>query len=96
MEKKDILHLANLSRIRINDQEADALLGEIESVLSYVSVVDTIVADTSLTKKVGPRFNVFRDDIVTNKPDEYTKVLLAEAPAVEGRHLLVKKILQMD
>ena len=96
MQKQDILHLANLARIRITDTEAEGLLGDIESVLAYVSEINTITADTNLTKKVGPRFNVFREDIVTNEPDVYTDAILKEAPKVKGRHLQVKKILQMD
>jgi aspartyl-tRNA(Asn)/glutamyl-tRNA(Gln) amidotransferase subunit C len=96
MEKKDILHLARLSRIAISDEEAEAFTKEIDSVLSYVSVVDSITADSSLTKKVGARFNMFREDVVTNEPESHTKALLAEAPKTKGRHLAVKKILQAD
>ena len=96
MEKKDLLHLANLARIRIDDDEAVSLLKEIESVLQYVSAIDTIVADETLIKKVGARYNIFRDDVITNEPESYTKILLAEAPKVKGRHLQVKKILQID
>ncbi len=96
MEKQDIVHLANLARIRMTDQEAEALKEEIASVLAYVSTVNDITADTSLTKKVGARYNVFREDKVENEADAYTEVLLREAPKVKGRHLMVKKILQTD
>lgn len=96
MEKKDILHLATLSRISISNDEAETLKKDIESVLEYVSIVDTITAVAGLTKKVGARYNVFRDDEVTNKGGAYTDALLKEAPSVKGRHLQVKKILQMD
>jgi aspartyl-tRNA(Asn)/glutamyl-tRNA(Gln) amidotransferase subunit C len=96
MEKEDILHLANLSRIQISDAEAESFRGEVESVLAYVSAVESITADSGITKKTGPVFNIFREDEVRNKPDEYTEVLLAEAPKRKGRHLQVKKILQID
>jgi aspartyl-tRNA(Asn)/glutamyl-tRNA(Gln) amidotransferase subunit C len=96
MEKEDILHLATLSRIQISDAEAESFRGEVASVLEYVSAVESITADSGITKKTGPVFNVFRADEVKNKPDEYTEALLAEAPKRKGRHLQVKKILQMD
>jgi aspartyl/glutamyl-tRNA(Asn/Gln) amidotransferase C subunit len=96
MEKKDLLHLATLSRIKINDEEAQGLLDGIESVLAYVSAVNSITADVNLTKKVGPVYNVFREDIVTNEGGTYTDAILKEAPSVKGRHLKVKKILQID
>lgn len=96
MEKKDLLHLAALSRIRISDTEADALQKEIESVIEYVSAVDSITADTSLTKKIGPVHNVFREDAVTVKSGTFTEAMLNEAPKVKGRYLQVKKIIQQD
>lgn len=96
MEKKDIQHLATLARIRISESEADSLTEDIQSVLSYVSKVNDITADISLTKKMGARFNIFRNDEVGNASNEYTDALLQEAPSVKGRHLAVKKILQMD
>jgi Asp-tRNA(Asn)/Glu-tRNA(Gln) amidotransferase C subunit len=71
-------------------------MGEIDSVLEYVSVVNTLTGSGELTKKAGVRRNIFREDVVTNGPDSYTKKILAEAPSVKGRHLSVKKILQAD
>ncbi len=96
MKKEDILHLARLSRIRLEDAEAEALVGEIDSVLSYVSVINTLTGSGELTKKPGARRNVFRDDVVKNEADAYTEALLKEAPSVSGRHLKVKKIIQAD
>jgi aspartyl-tRNA(Asn)/glutamyl-tRNA(Gln) amidotransferase subunit C len=96
MEKEDILHLARLARIGIDDNEAESIKADIESVLSYVSDINTITADISLSKKVGARYNIFRDDVVTVEAGSYTDALLQEAPKVSGKHLQVKKILQQD
>jgi Asp-tRNA(Asn)/Glu-tRNA(Gln) amidotransferase C subunit len=57
-------------------------------------VVSEIVADEAESvPQVGARYNVFREDMVTNEPDQYTKDILAEMPKTEGRYLSVKKIL---
>lgn len=96
MEKKDILHLATLSRIRITDAEAEALKTDIESVIAYVGVVSEIAADSHLTKKVGPVYNIFREDEVTNKGESFTETLLVEAPHRKERYLEVMKIIQQD
>ena len=96
MQKEDIFHLARLSRIRITDEEAEPLLQDIESVLAYVSDINAITADTTITKKVGAVYNVFREDVVTNAGETYTKALLNQAPKTDGRHILVKKIIQQD
>jgi aspartyl-tRNA(Asn)/glutamyl-tRNA(Gln) amidotransferase subunit C len=95
MEKKDLLHLANLSRIRIEDQEIDSLKKDVESVIEYVSAVNSITADASLTKKIGAVYNVFREDAVSNASGSYTEAILKEAPKVKGRYQ-VKKIIQQD
>lgn len=96
MKKEDILSLARLSRIRLTESEVESFKGEIDSVLEYVSVVNTLTGSGELTKKPGVRRNIFREDVVTNEADSYTTKLLREAPSVKGRHLSVKKILQAD
>ncbi len=96
MKKEDILNLARLSRIRLSDAEALSFMGEIDAVLEYVSVVNTLTGSGELTKKAGVRRNIFRDDVVTNESDAHTEVILKEAPSVVGRHLAVKKILHVD
>jgi aspartyl-tRNA(Asn)/glutamyl-tRNA(Gln) amidotransferase subunit C len=96
MEKKDILHLARLSRIAITDEEAEAFLPEIESILAYVGVVSEVATEASLTKKVGARYNVLREDVVTTLPETYSEKLLEAAPKRAGRYISVKKILHVE
>lgn len=96
METDDVKHLASLARIRISDSEAESLKQDIDSVLEYVGVVSDIAAEADLTKKVGARYNIFREDEVTNEPGSYTKDLMAEAPHRDGDYLKVKKILNQD
>ena len=96
MNKDDILRLGRLSRIRIAEDEIDALCTDIDAVIEYVSVVNDITAETGAAKRVGVVYNVFREDEVTVEPGSHTEALLAEAPKVKGRHLEVKKILTTD
>lgn len=96
MEKEDILHLGNLARIKISDEEAESLKGDITSVLEYVSVVNDIAAAADMTKQVGAVYNVFREDEITVEPESFTEDILAEAPERKGRFVAVKKILNTD
>ena len=67
------------------------------AILSYVGTVKELVADTEAVEPtVGPRYNVFRPDVVTNKADAYTADLLAAMPQTEGRFMVVKKIIQTE
>lgn len=95
MEKAEIIHLARLARIAITDEEAEKMRVSIDDVLAYVSVIKDIAGDT-VEKKPGALVNVFRADEVTNSADEFTEVLLAEAPKRKGRFLSVKKILNAE
>lgn len=96
MTKEDILHLGNLARIRLTDTEVEAFKTDITEILGYVGSVNEIVAASGVTKTVGARYNVFRDDVVTNEPNTYTETLLNEMPERDGRYLKVKKILNPD
>jgi len=97
MKKEDIEHLASLARIRLEEAEKDSLGKELSSIVEYVSTVSEIVAEDIDDKpQVGAVYNVFRADEVTNEADEYTKDILNEMPALDGRYLKVKKILKME
>ena len=95
MTKEEILHLGHLARIRLSEAEVEQFNGEITEILEYVSVINEIVGDVEL-KQVGPRYNVFREDVITNEPNSYTEDLLKEMPETEGRFMKVKKILKND
>lgn len=96
MTKEEVLHLGNLARIKLSDSEVEKFQQEIGDIIKYVSAIDGVVKDGALEKKVGPVFNVFRDDEVTNEPESFTEDLLAEMPHKDGRYLRVKKILNQD
>lgn len=96
MTKEEILHLGTLSKIRLSDDEANKMNGEIDAILEYVSAVNDIVDSGDLVKEVGAVHNVFRKDEVTNEPGSYTESVSAQFPDNKGAYLKVKKILNTD
>lgn len=94
--REEILHLGNLARIRLRDDEVEKLRGELSAILEYVGSIDEVVKEGALSKKVGPVSNVFREDAVTCEPGSYTEAILAAMPERDGRYLKVKKILNPD
>ncbi len=97
MTKEEVLHLAKLARIELSDVEVETFTKEMSAILTYVSQVKDIVSEgENITPTVGLRHNIFRKDEVTNKPDEFTKDILAEMPETKGRYMVVKKILNTD
>ena len=95
MTKEEIKQLGELSRISLTDAEVEKFQGDIDAILGYVSAINEIVADSALTKTVGPVHNVFREDEMI--PSETASEDLIRAfPENEGRYLKVKKILNPD
>ena len=93
MKREDIEHLARLSRIAVTESEADALAADITSILSYVSEIEEITGSKEIEKKVGPLYNVMRDDADPHEAGKYTEDLLNLAPERQGQYVKVKKIL---
>jgi aspartyl-tRNA(Asn)/glutamyl-tRNA(Gln) amidotransferase subunit C len=89
---QDIERLAQLSRISLDKEEKEQLRQEIESILGYVSEIQS-VASGELKPKAGLVRNVFRDDKDPHAGGEYSESLLSEAPGREGDYIKVKKIL---
>lgn len=96
MTTEEIRTLGNLSRIALTEKEVETFNQEIDSIIEYVSAVKNIVGSKAETKLLGARYNVFRTDVVTNTPGQYTEVMLAGMPATSGQFLAVKKILKQD
>jgi aspartyl-tRNA(Asn)/glutamyl-tRNA(Gln) amidotransferase subunit C len=97
MTKEEVKHLAKLARIELSEIELENFTKEMSAILTYVSSIKEMVGDEVIsTPTVGDRFNVFRQDVVTNESNSTTKEILAEMPETEGRYLVVKKILQSE
>lgn len=95
---KDIEKLGELARIKLSNEEKNELIGDIESILDYVSEVQK--ASSSAEKKDSPflqkrtvLFNVMREDGEPHKSGIYTEKILDEAPNKDGDYFKVKKIL---
>lgn len=89
---KDIENLANLSRIKLAEEEKEKMTSEIESILGYVSQVTKLKSEEiKIDHKV---FNVLREDVVLNESGEFSEKLLSLAPEREGNYFKVKKILE--
>ena len=94
MKREDTLHLANLARIAVSPEEADALAKDITNILGYVSEIEKITAGSFGEKKVGPLCNVMREDGEPHEGGMYTEELLALAPKRDGQYIKVKKIIE--
>lgn len=93
MKREDIEHLAKLARIEVKGDEAVSLAEDITSILGYVSEIEEITGSAAIEKKVGPLYNVMREDENPHEAGLYTEDLLALAPERQGQYVKVKKII---
>ncbi|MCL5436437.1 MAG: Asp-tRNA(Asn)/Glu-tRNA(Gln) amidotransferase subunit GatC [Candidatus Dependentiae bacterium] len=90
--ESEILHLANLARIKLEPHEVTTLVGEIEATLAYASSLKDIsqrYVPTDLP--VDCSQNVLRDDEIVRFDAEE---ILAQAPEREDNYFVVPRILK--
>jgi len=92
IEKKDIEHLAKLSRIELDESSVEGLTKDIENILGYVDQLQAVSVDLN-EKKAGLHRNVLREDENPHETGVFTEDLLKSAPYSETGFIKVKNIL---
>lgn len=93
---QEIEHLANLSRIKLSDEEKASFAKEFDSILSYVDQLKKANVSLDSEGRVGAVKNVTRPDEAITISKEDRERLLNEAPDREGDFIAVKKIISQD
>ena len=93
LTRDDVLKLAQLSRLKLSDEEIEGFREELSSILEYVEVLNNVdISGLEPTYQVTGLKNVMRKD----EPIDYgytTDDLLKNAPAVKDGHFKVKRVL---
>jgi aspartyl-tRNA(Asn)/glutamyl-tRNA(Gln) amidotransferase subunit C len=88
ISKEDILKLARLSRLVVNDAEATRLLQDLNSILGYVARLEQVdVSKVEPMSHVHGSTNVYREDIVEQSLPSQS--VLDMAPDHSGRFIRV-------
>ena len=93
VSKEELLHIARLSDLKINDEEIDNYRLNLEDILNFADVVKNANVE-GLDETIGANdnFNVFRKDEI--KEFEDREALLANAPEKERDMFKVPKVIQ--
>jgi aspartyl/glutamyl-tRNA(Asn/Gln) amidotransferase C subunit len=89
---KEVKNLAELSRIKMTEEEMVAFANEIDPILDYVAQIKKVTGGSD-EREVPALHNVMRGDDQPNPTGTNTEVLTAEFPRRGGNFLKVKKIL---
>lgn len=90
-----ILHIANLSMIKLSDESVERMEKDLTSIMSYISqLFELDVDDVEETSQVTGLKNVFRDDGITNEfGEEIRDKLLKNAPKTRDGYVQVPRVL---
>ncbi len=93
LTRDDVLHLAQLARISLSDDEVDEFSEELSAILQYVEQLSNVdVSGLQLTNQVTGLTNVMREDVVKDygyAPQE----LLKNVPKTKDSQLRVKRMI---
>ncbi len=90
----DVKKLAALARIKLTLEEETSLAGDMENILGYVQQLQDVSAEQhAVAADANAARNVLRPDEAPHERGAYSEDLLAAAPARQGQHVKVKKIL---
>lgn len=90
---KQVRDVADLARLRVDDEQVDAYARELSNILDMVEVLDA--ADTASTEPMAHPLDLaarLRDDAVTEGDER--EAFQAIAPAVEDGVYLVPKVIE--
>jgi aspartyl-tRNA(Asn)/glutamyl-tRNA(Gln) amidotransferase subunit C len=93
VDAKTVKRVAHLARIRVSDEEAEALKGELNAILGFVEQLNEVdVAGVEPMTSVLPMEMRKREDRVTDGGNP--QAILANAPATEDGYFLVPKVVE--
>ncbi len=93
IEKKDVEHLALLSRLDLSIEEVEKFQNDLGSIISYVDTIKEVGASMDEQIHIGSVYNVLREDENPFVEGESREEIVAEFPEQEDGYLKVKKIL---
>ncbi len=92
IDRKTVLYVAQLARLRLSDEEIDSFTGQLDSIIGYIDQLNS--ADTEgvePTCMVAPSHDSLRDDsVVQSLPPE---TVLSNGPNVKKGHFAVPKVI---
>lgn len=92
MDIKDVNYLTMLARMEVSQEEQEALLHDLQAILTYIDQVTT--AKIPEHNDAAPaHHNIVREDVVTTETGSYTELMLEQAVDVDDNFVKVKKIL---
>jgi aspartyl-tRNA(Asn)/glutamyl-tRNA(Gln) amidotransferase subunit C len=83
IDREQVLHVARLARLRLSDEEVEAMTGELSKVLDHIEKISELdLEGVEPTSHVVELENVLRDDVP--RPSLPREKALEQAPDSDG------------
>ena len=93
VSKEEILHIANLANLNLEENEVNNYLNNLEEILNFANIVNNApVENLDITIGANQSKNVFRKDEVELFKDN--KALLENAPSQEQNMFKIPKVIK--
>ena len=93
VSKEEILHIANLARLNIEENEIEKYIENLEDILNFANIVNNAPIDgLDITIGANEAKNVFRKDEIEVFEDNSS--LLQNAPTQEQNMFKIPKVIQ--
>jgi aspartyl-tRNA(Asn)/glutamyl-tRNA(Gln) amidotransferase subunit C len=93
LTRDDVIHVAKLARLEINNEEINQYTEQLNSILEYADKLNTLdTLDVAPTAHAVPIKNVFREDQV--RPCLGREEALANAPEAEDGMFRVPRVIE--
>lgn len=91
--REQVDHVARLARLALQQEELDALTGQMDAILGYVDKLNELeTGDITPTAHAVPMENAFREDRV--RPSIGIEKALQNAPEKDGSCFRVPKVIE--
>lgn len=92
VSKEELLHIANLASLKLEENETDNYLKNLQEILNFANIVNNApVEDLEITIGSNKAENIFRKDEINKFED--TKSLLENAPEQEQNMFKIPKVI---
>jgi len=92
ISKEEILHIAELADLKINENEIDKYVLNLQDILNFANIVNSAKTDgINITIGATENYNVFRKDEI--KEFEEKEALLQNAPEKENNMFKIPKVI---
>lgn len=95
LTKEEVLHIAQLARIELDDTEVSHYQKELSAILDYIQKLEHLPTDgVEPIGHITGMVNIYRQDKERIRDDEERKAIMENIPHKKKDYVCVKKVLQ--